>query len=99
MIQEVTQLTVDPSRSADFETAVASCRQLFLEAKGCRAMRLDRVLENAGQYRLRIDWETRDDHIVTFRQSPAYAVWRSRVGPFFTADPVVSHTELVTQYF
>ena len=99
MIHEVTILTVDPSQSSAFEAAVAGCSGLFSEASGCKSMRLERAIETAGVYELRVGWETYDDHVVSFRKSAAYEVWRSRVGPFFETEPLVSHVELVATYF
>ena len=98
MIFEVTLLTIDPLQSLTFEAAVASCSELFSEAQGCKAMRLERVLETAGQFHLVVHWETYDDHVITFRNSPSYQVWRSRVEPFFEAEPEVSHTEVIATY-
>ena len=99
MIHEVTVLTVDLSQSSAFEAVVASCSGLFSEASGCKSMRLGRTVETAGLYELRVGWETYDDHVISFRNSEAYEVWRSRVGPFFKTGPSVSHIELVAEYF
>ena len=43
-----------------------------------------------------IYWATLENHTVDFRGSPAFAEWRSIVGPFFAAPPFVEHFALVT---
>jgi heme-degrading monooxygenase HmoA len=54
-------------------------------------------MENAERYILQIFWNTLEDHTVGFRQSEAFAQWRTIVGPFFASPPVVEHFELVTR--
>jgi hypothetical protein len=44
-----------------------------------------------------IEWETLDNHIVDFRNSPAFLEWRAIVSPFFAAPPAVEHFQLLTQ--
>ena len=36
-------------------------------------------------------WDTLEDHTVGFRESPAFAEWRSHIGPFFDGQPEVDH--------
>jgi len=58
MITEIAHIKIDPARAADFEAAVAAAVPHFKAAKGCHAMRLERVIEDPAQYRLSVDWET-----------------------------------------
>lgn len=95
MIHEIAVLTADPARAADFEAAVARARPLFLAAPGCHGLRLDRVIEQPGTWHLVVAWESVAHHMEGFRSSPAFAEWRALAGPFFTAPPVVFHTETV----
>jgi quinol monooxygenase YgiN len=99
MITEIAHLTIDPANAAAFETAVANAAPAFQSAQGCHSMSLERVIETPGHYRLRVRWETVDHHMVTFRNSGAFQTWRDLAGPFFTAPPVVEHSNDVAQYF
>lgn len=99
MIREVAALTIDPAREAEFLNAVEAAVPIFRAAKGCRAMRLERVIETPGLYRLNVLWETLDNHVVDFRGSPGFAEWRGLSGPFFVAPPVVDHSEVVVAGF
>jgi heme-degrading monooxygenase HmoA len=93
MILETADLTVTLGREAEFETAVREAVPLFLGSQGCRGVRLHRVVETPGLYRLLVDWETLEDHTVHFRGSDAFAQWRALVSPHFAAPPSVTHSE------
>ncbi|MEI9851551.1 MAG: hypothetical protein WDN24_12720 [Sphingomonas sp.] len=64
-------------------------------AEGSHSMALERVIETPGQYRLRVEWDSVDHHMVTFRESPGFKEWRALAGPFFAGTPFVEHTETV----
>lgn len=93
MIYEIASLTIDPADAEAFEAAVRGCIPHFRGAAGCRSMRLERVIEEPGAYRLVVGWNTVEDHMVGFRESDAFTAWRAAVGPFFTAPPHVVHVE------
>jgi quinol monooxygenase YgiN len=99
MIFEIATLRIYPEQAEAFEDAVLGCADLFRQAAGCTHMRLERVLETSGKYHLVVAWETVEDHMVTFRQSAAYASWREAVGAFFVSPPQVAHSSLVAKYF
>ena len=92
MILETAELTIAPGHEAPFEAAVREAVPLFLAAQGCKGLRLHRVVETPGLYRLLVDWETLDDHTVHFRGSEAFTRWRALVSPHFAAPPAVTHS-------
>lgn len=91
MIFEMAVLTIDPDTADAFEIAVSECVPLFRAAQGCRSMALESTDEDRGRYVLRVGWDSIDDHMTGFRESPAFQQWRARVGGFFVAPPVVAH--------
>jgi len=91
MVTEIAYITIDPARRAAFEAAVAQAAPLFREAEGCHGMALMRVFENPALYRLHVEWESLDHHMVIFRESSAYLEWRALAGPFFVEPPIVEH--------
>lgn len=99
MIKEIAMLTIDPASAAAFEAAVAQAAPAFRSSPGCHGMRLERVIEDAARYRLIVQWETVEHHMVMFRNSENYKVWRGLAGPFFAAPPVVEHSQMVGSYF
>jgi hypothetical protein len=40
-----------------------------------------------------VEWNTLDDHMITFRDSVDFTRWRELAGPHFAAPPVVEHLE------
>ena len=95
MILETAELTITLGHEAAFEAAVREAVPLFLGSQGCRGVRLHRVVETPGLYRLLVDWETLEDHTVHFRGSDAFSHWRALVSPHFAAPPAVTHSEEV----
>jgi len=98
-VNEIAHIRIAPENSDGFEAAVAKAVPLFREARGCRAMRLDRSIEEPGAYMLVVTWDTVEDHMVHFRESPAFQEWRDLVGGFFAAPPQVGHVETVVTGF
>lgn len=95
MILETAEISVRAGQEVAFETAVREAVPLFLAAPGCRGVRLHRVIENSGLYRLLVDWETLEDHTVGFRGSDAFARWRALASPYFATPPAVTHSSEV----
>ena len=95
MILETAEIRIAPGTEAAFEAAVGEAVPHFLSAQGCRGVRLHRVVETPGLYRLLVDWETLEDHTVTFRNSDAFARWRALASLHFATAPVVTHSEEV----
>ncbi|MBP1807368.1 antibiotic biosynthesis monooxygenase family protein [Rubellimicrobium aerolatum] len=93
MILETAELAIAPGHEAAFEAAVAEAIPLFLASPGCHGVRLHRVIESPGLYRLLVDWATLQDHTETFRGSESFARWRALVSPHFAAPPAVTHSE------
>lgn len=99
MVTEIAYITIDPARAEAFEAAVAEAGPHFRAAEGCNAMRLERVLEDATQYRLVVEWESVDHHMVTFRESEGFQQWRALAGPFFVEPPRVEHWDIAASCF
>ncbi len=99
MIYEIASITIDPENKIAFEVAVGKAATLFKAAKGCYAMKLECGIENPNQYRLVVEWESVDAHIVDFRESEAFQQWRALVGLYFLIPPVVIHSKNIAVYF
>ena len=99
MIREVAEIEIKPGTEAAFLAAVESAVPLFRAAKGCRAMRLERVIETPNLFRLIVLWQTLEDHTEGFRNSEDFQKWRGLVGPFFARPPAVDHSEAAVTGF
>ncbi|HQS10110.1 MAG: antibiotic biosynthesis monooxygenase [Rhizobiales bacterium 24-66-13] len=99
MVYESVLIAVTPGQEADFEAGVTKAVPLFQNARGCRAMRLDRSVETPTHYTLVAEWDSVDDHMVHFRESPAFKEWRALVSPYFAAAPQMEHRHTVVKGF
>ena len=95
MIQEIASIHVREGQEALFEAGVAQAKPLFLRARGCHGMELYRSIEQPQRYTLVVDWETVENHMVDFRESPDFQEWRKLVGGFFVEPPLVHHEQQV----
>ena len=91
MILERAIFAIKPGQSDDFEKAFAKAAPLISTAKGCRKAQMHRDIENPDTFILLAEWDTLDDHMVGFRESPAFTEWRAILGPHFASPPAVEH--------
>ena len=75
--------------------AVRRAAPLFQAARGYVSLALQRTVERPSVYRLVVGWETIENHMVDFRESPAFQEWRALVGGLFAGAPKVEHTAVV----
>ncbi len=99
MVWELALIDVKPGMEAEFEKGVKAAAPLFQRAKGCSAMELQKSIEKPSRYRLYVQWDTVEDHTVTFRGSPDFQEWRKLVGHCFERPPEVEHTQQVVKGF
>jgi heme-degrading monooxygenase HmoA len=95
MYLEIAAIEVIAGQENAFEAAVVEAAPLFLRARGCRGMQLQRSAELPSHYRLVVKWETVEDHTIHFRQSEDFQAWRRLAGGYFASPPVVEHTRQV----
>lgn len=95
MVFEIARLTIDPTRAADFEAAVARAEPFFRADTGCTGFALQRIVEEAGVYHLVVGWTSVAAHNDVFRATQNFQEWRALAGPFFTAPPQVIHASTV----
>lgn len=91
MVTEIADIHITPGTDAAFLAAVQQAVPLFQRARGCKAMRIEKRIEDADNYLLIIHWETLDNHNVDFRESADFQQWRALVGGFFAKPPHVTH--------
>jgi len=96
MVLEVADLRIDPAKRVEFEAAIQrGVSEVIAKSKGFQSFKIQRCVETAGRYLLMIEWQTIDNHMKDFRESPAFTEWRALVGPFFIAPVVMEHFELL----
>lgn len=92
MIVEIADFRVDPKDHEEFGKALQHAASTVLsKATGYQAHSILACIETQGRYVLTVNWDTVEDHTQGFRGSPAFAEWRSIIGPFFAQPPHVEH--------
>ena len=86
MILEHALITVRPDSHLEFETALTKAREVISAADGFGSLRLLRGVESPDRYLLLVEWATLEAHMVGFRESEAFAEWRSHIGPYFESQ-------------
>jgi heme-degrading monooxygenase HmoA len=98
MILEVADIRIQPGRQAEFDEAIQrGINTVIAKARGFEGWKVNKSIESPERYLLMIFWATLEDHTVHFRGSPAFAEWRSIVGPFFASPPSVEHFTLLAK--
>jgi len=98
MILELVDINILPEQNDSFEAAIQrGLSTVIAHSKGFEGFKVNRCIENPQRYVLQIFWTTLEDHTVGFRESSAFAAWRTIVGPFFAGPPVVQHFDLVAK--
>ena len=96
MVLEIADLSILPGKNAEFELAIAAgVKEVISRAKGFISFKVQKGIESPNRYLLMIEWETLENHMVDFRESPEFAQWRGYVGPFFEKPPAMEHFELL----
>ena len=96
MILELADIRIHPGQQAAFDEAIQrGLETVISQAKGFQGFKVNKGIESPERYVLQIFWDTLEDHTVGFRESPAFAEWRTIVGPFFAGPPVVEHFTLL----
>lgn len=97
MIHELTSIQIQPGKQKDFEAAVAQgIEKVIRHSKGYIRYNLNHSLAKPEHYLLHIEWETLENHMVDFRESPAFPEWRGYISAFFAEAPSTEHFETVT---
>ena len=96
MILELADIRIQPGQQAAFDAAIErGVKEVISKAKGYQGFSINKGIESPERYILQIFWTTLENHTVDFRGSAAFGDWRTIVGPFFVAPPIVEHFELL----
>ncbi|GAB3617252.1 hypothetical protein GCM10027416_18090 [Okibacterium endophyticum] len=99
IVKELAEIEVKRGHENAFEAAVSAAAHLFQRACGSRTMTLERSEEFPQRYRLIVGWESADDHMIRFRRSADFLVWRELIEDHLAASPKVEHLTTVLTAF
>lgn len=95
MILEVATLDVRPGQEAAFEAAFRQAAPIIASMPGHVAHQLQRCLERPNRYVLLVNWQTLEDHTLSFRGSSGYQEWKALLHHFYDPFPTVEHYTMV----
>lgn len=92
MVVEIARIKVKSGMASQFEEALRFASAAFKRAKGCHGSEMRRSVEHTDVYYVRVIWDTVDNHMVDFRNSPDGAEWIRLSRPCMDGVPVFDHT-------
>ena len=95
MILEVVTIAIHAGQADEFQAAYKEASKVIAQSKGYISHQMQRSVDVADHYILFVNWQTKEDHVVGFRESPLFLEWRRLIGPFFASPPTVEHYELL----
>lgn len=95
-IIEVADFSVSAQDHEAFGKALSrAAAEVLSKAKGYQQHQILSCQETPGRYLLTVAWDSVEDHMVGFRQSPDFARWREMIGSFFIRPPHVEHFDVL----
>ena len=91
MVLEVALIDVNPGQEDDFAAAYRKGHPVLASTPGCRSVRMTRGVESPSRFVLLVEWDSVEAHTRNFRESERFTTWRSLIGPYFAAPPLVEH--------
>ncbi|GIG89866.1 antibiotic biosynthesis monooxygenase [Plantactinospora endophytica] len=91
MVLEVALIDVVAGQEEAFAEAYAKAHPTLAGTPGCRSVRMTRGIESPSRFVLLVEWDSVEAHVENFRETDRFTTWRSLIGPYFAAPPVVEH--------
>jgi len=82
MVLEHAIFPVKPGQAKEFEAAWVKARAVIIAAKGCKSVEMRQGIESPDNFMLLVEWETLEEHMQGFRQSPAIKEFGALLAPF-----------------
>lgn len=91
MILEVAILDVIPGQEDQFQADFQQAQHIIAAMPGYLGHELQRCIEQPSRYLLLVHWQTLEDHVQGFRQSPQYQQWKTLLHHYYDPFPTVEH--------
>lgn len=93
MIVEYLRYSVPEGEGEAFVAAYAAAMVPLLQSPHALSFDLSRCVEDPGQFILRIEWSSAEDHMERFRGSPEFRAFFQHVRPYLGAIEEMRHYE------
>jgi len=91
MILEIATLNIKEGHEEAFEQDLAGASHLIAATPGYITHSLHRGQETPNQYKLFVEWETVESHMVDFRESENYTKWAKILTPHYLPERNMFH--------
>jgi heme-degrading monooxygenase HmoA len=98
MITVAAIVNIRAGQSAEFEAAFQQAAPLIATAPGYLDHELHKCQDTPGRYLVLEHWQSRDAHMLGFRQSPEFQEWKRLTHHFYDPFPTVEHYEPLASY-
>ena len=95
MILEVVVLDITDGKTNDFEKAFLKAQNIISSANGYVSHELHKCIEKDNRYLLTVKWQSIQDHMEGFRESPQYQEWKALLHHFYSPFPTVEHYKII----
>lgn len=91
MITEIALFTAMPGKEAALGEAILNGLEFIRQHPECIAARVERCIEQPGQYAVINTWTSLEAHTESFRGGPLFPQWRGQINELYSGQPVVFH--------
>lgn len=91
MITEIALFTAASGKEEALGAAILNGLEIIRQHPECVAARVERCIEQPGQYAVINSWTSLEAHTESFRSSPLFPQWRGQLSGLFSGQPVVFH--------
>lgn len=95
MVMEIAQVTAQTGKIEELRAGLVAALPVIKGSQGCRSASFYQQIEDASVFILQVEWETLEDHAVTFRGGPRFAEYRSHINGLFVEPIVARHYQRV----
>jgi heme-degrading monooxygenase HmoA len=99
MIHEFALFSIRAGQEAEFEQSMLKAREVVAAAAGFVSIEWWRGIERPSVYAIHMVWESVEDHMSGFRDSPAFEDWKALTRPYFDGDASMEHFEPRSEVF
>jgi quinol monooxygenase YgiN len=91
MVTEIAIFNALPGKEDELGQAILRGIEVIRQHPACISARVERCIEQPGQYALINIWTSYEAHIEDFRGGPLFPQWRSHINGLFEGTPTVHH--------
>jgi len=91
MITEIATFNAMPGKEDELGQAILRGIEVIRLHPECISARVERCIEQPGQYVLINIWTSYEAHMRDFRGGPLFPQWRSHINGLFEGTPIVYH--------